>query len=213
MNGCHWPLGPHDLRQSCVCVQLCSHSLWAPALLWVVSTCTASCVPGSVLASHHSSLGLKVNPLTRRQEHFPVDPFRSGASRASSGPEPGLCSGWPAPTGPSPQVSLRPHGGLNFISGSAHHGLETNSSEAGTVPSETRMHGGTDQSPSMHLDSQHAPGFPAAAVAAIGQAGGLGGSWGLLSCSGGVPGLFCPLSIIMGHGRHLGEGGLSKCRR
>ena len=46
----------------------------------------------------------------------------------------------------------------------------------------TKMHGGTGWNPSMHLDSQHAPGFSAAAVAAIGQAGGLGRSWGRLFC-------------------------------
>lgn len=53
----------------------------------------------------------------------------------------------------------------------------------------------------MHLVSQHAPGFPAAAVAAIGQVSWQGGSWGQLSsfrkanCV-----LFCPLASLWGTG-------------
>lgn len=48
----------------------------------------------------------------------------------------------------------------------------------------------------MHLDSQHAPGFPAAAVAAIGQAGRPGGSWGRHSCFRKAIVLFCPLASL-----------------
>lgn len=82
------------------------------------------------------------------------------------------------------------------------HGLDTNSSKVGTVPSKTKMHGGTDGSPSMHLDSQHALGFPAAAVAAIGQAGGLGGSWGLLNGAS----VLVSISVITGCGKHRARG-------
>lgn len=58
----------------------------------------------------------------------------------------------------------------------------------------------------MHLVSQHAPGFPAAAVAAIGQVSWQRGSWGQLSCF--QESWLCSLvsiNFLMGDGKHQGK--------